>query len=180
MWLTPAFQGRKFGCEAMLLVLSHLFNTLQYRRVTYEVDDRHTIGKKFLVKCGFKLEATLHKHRIVQERNRDSCVYVVLNSDWPEVELDLRRFCNIPPKQQTKMHNIAEIDSIEEIAASIDAQGLILRVGKGENVGEEEEGEKQEKIKEVMETQVVTAAVGTKLQKKMDKVVSSITKKKKK
>ena len=132
LWLTPAFQGKKFAHEAVLLLLSHLFGTLNYRRVSYEVDSRHAVGRKFLLRCGFRPEGTLFKHRIVQQRNRDSCVYVVLNSDWPEVEQRLRSYCGIPPPRP-KVHSIAEIDSIEEFV-----EGLDLQVEKraGEAAGE--------------------------------------------
>jgi hypothetical protein len=134
LWLTPAFQGKKFACEAVLLILTHLFNKLQYRRVSYEIDFRHTIGRKFLLKCGFKLEATLRKHRIVQERNRDSSVYVILNSDWPEVELALRKYCGMPEVTE-KLHNIAEIDTIAEIAESIALQAEAVAESRTEAVG---------------------------------------------
>jgi len=143
LWLTPAFQGKKFGLEALLLVLTHLFAELNYRRVSYEIDLRHTLGRKFLLKCGFKLEATLHKNRIVQERNRDSCVYVILNSDWCEVEQTLRKHCGLPEVKGTKLHNIAEIDSIEDIVESIAIQAECARQGggaEGGNTGPAETG----------------------------------------
>ena len=52
--------------------------------MTAELDERHVIGRKFLQRCGFELEAVLRKHRVVGNRNRNTAVYVVLNSDWQE------------------------------------------------------------------------------------------------
>ena len=64
---------------------------LGYRRLTVEIDARNVICKKFIDKAGFKLEAILRKHKIVYERNCDTCVYVLLNSEFEEVNTKLSR-----------------------------------------------------------------------------------------
>lgn len=82
-----------------------------YRRITAEVDERHLIGRKFLESCGFVLEAVLRKHKVVQRRNRNTALYVLLNSEWPDmVELRLKRalgYSLAAPK-----HKVAEIESL--------------------------------------------------------------------
>ena len=60
-----------------------------------EVDSRHIVGRKFLERCGFVLEAVLSKHQIVAERNRHTALYVILNSDWEEKEKKLKIFLGI-------------------------------------------------------------------------------------
>ena len=75
--------------------------------MTCEIDTRHLILKKFLERCGFKLEAILRKHRVIKRRNRDSAVYVMLNSEWPEEEFKLKRYLGIPLK---KVHKAAEFE----------------------------------------------------------------------
>jgi hypothetical protein len=52
----------------------------------------------------------MRKHRIIGKRNRDTAVYVMLNSDWAEEEFKLKKFLGIPI---VKKHKIAEIDSID-------------------------------------------------------------------
>lgn len=111
VWITPACQGLRYGHESLLLLLQWLISS-GYRRVTCEVDSRHMIMKKFLERFGFRLEAVLHKHRIVCRRNRDTAVYVILNSDWPETEFKLKKFLCIPIK---RVHKIAEIASAKEV-----------------------------------------------------------------
>ena len=104
LWITPAFRSsslatagtgldlnvrhvirdgrRRVAKEALFAVLAWLFEEQQYRRVTVEVDTRHTVLRQVLTDSGFMLEATLRKHRIVNKRNRDTALYVLLNSDW--------------------------------------------------------------------------------------------------
>jgi hypothetical protein len=47
-----------------------------YRRVTVEADLRNIILRKFLERCGLVLESIIRKHRIINNRNRDTAVYV--------------------------------------------------------------------------------------------------------
>lgn len=56
-----------------------------YRRVTAEVDERNIIGRKLLQKCGFNFETTLRKHKVIQNRNSNTALYVILNSEWQEL-----------------------------------------------------------------------------------------------
>ena len=110
LWLTPAYQGdsRKLAHEAMLLVLGWLVEA-GYRRIECEVDVRHVVMRKFVERCGFQSEAVLRKHRIVSRRNRDSCLYVLLNSEWADVVLALKRHLRI--ELGPKLANAAAIDT---------------------------------------------------------------------
>ena len=104
LWLTPAYQGhsRKFAHEALLLVLGWLFDTANYRRVVCEVDVRHAVMRKFIERCGFQSEGVLRKHKIISRRNRDTALYVLLNSDWTDAALVLKRHLGIETKVKGK------------------------------------------------------------------------------
>lgn len=80
-----------------------------YRRITAEVDQRNYIAKKFFLSCGFLLESTLRKHRIVNNRNSDSSLFVLLNNEWREKELGIRRNLKMVPKKTVKASEIADI-----------------------------------------------------------------------
>ena len=84
---------------------------------------------------GFRLESICHKHKIIQERNRDSAVYVITNADWPEIESNLRIKCSLP-KKTVKLHNIAEIETIEELVESF----KYINKNEEEEEKEEEDG----------------------------------------
>jgi hypothetical protein len=99
-----------------LQFLVHALNVISgYRRITAEVDERHVIGRRFLESCGFQLEAVLRKHKVVQRRNRNTALYVVLNSEWLETETKLKR--RLGYSLQPVVHKVAEIESARDIGA---------------------------------------------------------------
>lgn len=81
-----------------------------YRRVTAEIDERHIVGRKFFQRCGFMFETILRKHRVIQNRNSNTALYVMLNSEWNEVEPKLRLYVNIPKQDTVKAIEIPSFD----------------------------------------------------------------------
>ncbi len=53
--------------------------------MTAETDERNVVGRKLLQKCGFQFETVLRKHKVIQKRNSNTALYVVLNSEWQEI-----------------------------------------------------------------------------------------------
>ena len=111
IWITPAFQGSNRVYGAMDLLLGWLVDSC-YRRIVVHVDERHFIARKFLLKCGFMEEALLRKHKVVYDRNCNTTVYTVLNSDWPAVKLKLNSILkeNAVRERKEVKHKIAGID----------------------------------------------------------------------
>lgn len=72
------------------------------------MDERHVIGRKYLERCGFTLECVLRKHKILQQRNSNTALYVVLNSEWVDVERKLKGYLGISLTPQ--VHKIASIE----------------------------------------------------------------------
>jgi hypothetical protein len=91
-----------------------------YRRIVAEVEERHQIGRKFLERCGFQCEAVLRKHKVLHQRNSNTALYTVLNSDFLEVEKRLKTYLgwSLAPK----MHKIAEVESAGAVkSAAVEA-----------------------------------------------------------
>jgi hypothetical protein len=66
-----------------------------------------------MFRCGFKMETIMRKHRIVRNRNRDSALYVILNSEWLETAVKLKKYLGIDPKPKTiKLADIEEPDKL--------------------------------------------------------------------
>jgi RimJ/RimL family protein N-acetyltransferase len=101
LWITPAYNGKKKGHETILLILQELFKQ-GYRRVTFEVNSKNVIMRKFLERCGFVFESVIRKHKIILGRNRDTYVYAVLNSEFIDCEIKLKKYLglDIVPKKK--------------------------------------------------------------------------------
>lgn len=112
IWITPAYQGKKKGYELMFTLLTHLFSC-GYRRITAEIDTKNIIAQKFFRRCGFILEATFRKHKIIDERNQDTALYVILNSEWDDIKLQLMKLLSID--QKPKGENLFHIPSAKDI-----------------------------------------------------------------
>jgi RimJ/RimL family protein N-acetyltransferase len=134
--VTPAYQGTKSAHEAVFLILQVLFRN-GYRRIYSECDFRNVIGRKFLERCGFRLEAVMRKHRIFKSRNRDTAFYVLLNSDWEELEVKFKKYLGISLKP--KMHKIAEIGESCEVLLRSGTSSHVVEVSVNPSVGEHEE-----------------------------------------
>ena len=96
-----------------------------------EVDIRNIIMRKFLERCGFQQESIMRKHRIVDCRNRDTAVYVLLNSDWDQINVRLKKILGLD--LYTKMHKIAEIEENSITRNEFVLQNTILK-NKKENI----------------------------------------------
>lgn len=83
LWLTPAFQGSPVLTESVLLLLSHLFEGIGYRRVEWKCDGHNVRARRAGHSLGFTFEGVLRKHMVVKSCNRDSVVFAAINSEWP-------------------------------------------------------------------------------------------------
>ncbi|TYZ65457.1 hypothetical protein PybrP1_005021 [[Pythium] brassicae (nom. inval.)] len=93
LWLTPAFQGTGALVEAALLLLTHLFESVGYRRVEWCCDGHNVRARRAAHALGFAFEGVLRKHRIVKDCNRDTVVFAAINSAWPAMkeQLEMKR-----------------------------------------------------------------------------------------
>ena len=85
---------------------SHFQNLVGYRRVTAGCDERHIIYRKFLQRCFFQLETVLRKHKIVSNRNCNTALHIMLNSDWPQIEVNYKSMLKLPLKKDVKAINL--------------------------------------------------------------------------
>lgn len=89
LWLHPAYLPRGgddmdvcLGHLALAAALDVLFFDHNLRRVEVLCDVADAKRRKLFEAVGFTLEGVLRKHMIVEERNRDSALASVLNTDW--------------------------------------------------------------------------------------------------
>ena len=89
-WLGASAQGTGINREAKLLLLAHAFDTWGVARVDFKTDARNGRSRSALSSLGAHLEGVLRNWQPSQvageeDRLRDSAMYSVVASDWPDV-----------------------------------------------------------------------------------------------
>lgn len=79
----PQLQRTRAGTEVLFLLSYHLFEKLNYRRLEWKCNSLNLPSKKAAERYGFVYEGTLRQHQILRGRNRDSCGYSMIDSEWP-------------------------------------------------------------------------------------------------
>jgi N-acetyltransferase len=93
-WLAASAQGTAINPEAKLLLLTHAFETWRLRRVELLTDARNERSRGGILSIGAQYEGTLRNwqpSRAAGEegRLRDSAIYSIIDSEWPEVRARL-------------------------------------------------------------------------------------------
>jgi RimJ/RimL family protein N-acetyltransferase/GNAT superfamily N-acetyltransferase len=91
-WLHPSAWGSGANVEAKLLMLRHAFEALDCVRVEFKTDARNERSRAALAAIPAQFEGILRNHMIVPEVGlRDSAYFSVIDSEWPQVEVNLER-----------------------------------------------------------------------------------------
>jgi len=89
-WLAKRAQRTPLNTEAKLLLLTHAFETWNCVRVELITDVRNEQSRAAILRIGAKQEGILRKHLILPSgRIRDSVVFSIIDSEWPEVKTNL-------------------------------------------------------------------------------------------
>lgn len=71
------------GTEVLFLLGELVFNELGCRRWEWRCHSLNLQSRKAAERFGFVYEGTLRQHMIMKGRNRDTCVYSIVDSEWP-------------------------------------------------------------------------------------------------
>lgn len=82
--LGPALQRTRAATEAIVLVMTHVFDELGYRRLEWKCDARNARSRRAAERFGFTYEGTFRKHMLVNGRDRDTAWFSVIDDEWPE------------------------------------------------------------------------------------------------
>src|ERR1700722_4002524 len=93
-FLTAAAQRTAANTEAKLLMLTHAFDLWQVRRVDLKTDERNERSRRAIERIGGRFEGVLRNWQASQVdgeegRTRNSALYSILPSEWPEVRTRL-------------------------------------------------------------------------------------------
>ena len=89
-WLARRAQRTPINTEAKLLLLTHAFEIWQCMRIELITDVLNGQSRAAILRLGAKQEGILRKHLILHSgRSRDSVVFSIIDSEWPEVKASL-------------------------------------------------------------------------------------------
>jgi N-acetyltransferase len=91
-WIVPRWQRSCVNTQAKLLQLSHCFDVLGCGRVELKTDIRNLRSRAAIARIGGVQEGVLRAHRRRLDGSlRDSVLFSILASEWPQVRDALRR-----------------------------------------------------------------------------------------
>lgn len=89
-WITKDAQGAPFNKAAKLLMLQRAFEDLGCLRVEIRTHFMNRQSRAAIESLGAKLDGVLRRHKILKSGLvRDTCVYSILDTEWPEVKTSL-------------------------------------------------------------------------------------------
>jgi len=95
-WLTPTYWKSKINTECKYLLLTYCFETLNLIRVQLKTDSRNIRSQKAIEKIGAKKEGIMRNQMFMPDGYyRDSVLYSIIESEWPEAKGKLEEMLGI-------------------------------------------------------------------------------------
>ncbi|MDB2385915.1 GNAT family N-acetyltransferase [Shewanella sp.] len=89
-WYAKSTQRTGVNSECKLLLLKYAFETLDVIAVAFETHIDNNASRNAIVRLGAKQDGILRHHQLLADGTiRDTVVYSILNTEWPEVKRHL-------------------------------------------------------------------------------------------
>jgi RimJ/RimL family protein N-acetyltransferase len=89
-WYRQRIQRTALNTECKLLLLTHAFERLNCIAVEFRTHFFNQQSRAAILRLGAKLDGVLRQHQIAGNGTlRDTCVYSILDSEWPAVKAHL-------------------------------------------------------------------------------------------
>jgi RimJ/RimL family protein N-acetyltransferase len=89
-WYRKRVQRSALNTECKLLLLTHAFEQLNCIAVEFRTHFFNRQSRTAIERLGAKLDGVLRQHQIARNGTlRDTCVYSVLDREWPTVKAHL-------------------------------------------------------------------------------------------
>ena len=89
-WLAPDAQRTGINTEAKLLMLTHAFESWMVHRVSFRTDSRNERSRAAIERLGARFDGVVRAVSVAYDGAvRDSAIYSILDSEWPEVKVRL-------------------------------------------------------------------------------------------
>jgi RimJ/RimL family protein N-acetyltransferase len=83
---SPYMQRTAMSTEAMVLLMTRVFDELGYRRYEWKCDSLNAASRQAAERLGFRFEGVFEQATIYKGRNRDTAWYSILDRDWPALK----------------------------------------------------------------------------------------------
>jgi RimJ/RimL family protein N-acetyltransferase len=88
----PPLQRTPAATEAMYLMMRRVFDELGYRRYEWKCDALNAPSRAAALRLGFRYEGMFRQATVYKERNRDTCWFSILDSEWPALKQAFERW----------------------------------------------------------------------------------------
>jgi RimJ/RimL family protein N-acetyltransferase len=86
-WIGREFQGSGLNTHMKFLMLRYAFETLNFEKVEFRIDERNMRSRKAVEKLGCTLEGILRKNVYLKDGfKRNTCCYGMLSEEWPTIK----------------------------------------------------------------------------------------------
>ena len=85
----PPLQRTPAATEAMYLMMRRVFDELGYRRYEWKCDSLNAPSRAAAQRLGFQYEGMFRQATVYKARNRDTCWFSILDSEWPALQARL-------------------------------------------------------------------------------------------
>lgn len=86
-WIAPDVRGTGLNHEMKFLMLQYAFETLEFEKVEFRIDERNLASRKAVEKLGAALEGVLRKNCVVKDGfRRSTCCYGILRESWAAIK----------------------------------------------------------------------------------------------
>lgn len=86
-WIGHEFQGTGLNANMKFLMLQYAFETLEFDKVEFRIDERNVKSRRAVEKLGATLEGILRKDTLMGDGfKRSTCCYGILKEEWPNIK----------------------------------------------------------------------------------------------
>ena len=86
-WIGRDFQGTGLNKHMKFLMLEYAFETLQFDKVEFRIDERNLRSRRAVEGIGGTLEGILRKDTLMKDGfKRSTCCYGILKEEWPDIK----------------------------------------------------------------------------------------------
>ncbi|MFK7833802.1 MAG: GNAT family N-acetyltransferase [Winogradskyella sp.] len=86
-WIGHEFQGTGLNAHIKFLMLQYAFETLEFEKVEFRIDERNNKSRSAVEKLNATLEGTLRHDTLMTDGfRRSTCCYGILKSEWPDIK----------------------------------------------------------------------------------------------